>query len=397
MHTDALIDQLAESAEPVRRLRPPWVRAILWLAVGIPPLLLIALLDGIVVDVKTLSGDGRMVIELAAILGTAATAAICAFAATIPGASRKWFFLPVVPLAIWLANVGEACVSDWMRLRLASLTLRFDGSCFLPMVLMGLVPTVAMLIMLRRGVPLMPRVTLLFGALGIAALTNFGLRLIHVPDVSFMALIWTFGVVALLSVMAAGRGRPLVGWRRLIPQREQHRRSRLALEDHALVMNGQTREHANVLQAATSPATLWPAGGSEARWLRRSTALYSRAMRTRRLFLSVLLLLAFVLGAGQCAPQSVAAGQAGQAHDAMQVAMSATDGSTSGKCNECGGSDHAKPACLPLCTSVQAMLPEGTAAPAEIAVAAPIAAAGQHVSGWATPPDPYPPKLSLLS
>lgn len=217
MDTDVLIDGLATGLEPVRRLRPPWVRATRWLACGIPPLLIVALFDGIAIELSILAANPRMAVELAAIVATAAAAAMCAFAATIPGASRGWFLLPMIPLAVWLASVGEACAADWIRLGLAGLRLRFDGSCFLPMVMMSLIPIVTMLTMLRRGAPLIPRATLLLGTLAIAALTNLGLRLIHIPDVSFMALIWSFAVVALLSAVAMGRGRRLLGWRAMSP------------------------------------------------------------------------------------------------------------------------------------------------------------------------------------
>jgi hypothetical protein len=89
MDTESLIDRLTEHLGPVRRLKPSWVRATKWLALGIAPLLISALVDGVVVNATTLFGDRRMIIELAATLGTAATAAICAFSSTIPGASRK--------------------------------------------------------------------------------------------------------------------------------------------------------------------------------------------------------------------------------------------------------------------------------------------------------------------
>lgn len=216
MDTDALIDRLADSAEPVRRLRPAWIRAAMWLALGLPPVVIVVLLDGLAVDLQTLFADQRMLIEEAAILATAATAAVAALASTVPGAGRKWFLLPAVPLAIWLFSLGEACVSDWYRLGPSSLRLRFDGPCFLPMVLMGIVPTVAMLVMLRRGVPLAPRTSLVFGTLAVAALATFGLRLIHVPDVSLMVLLWNFGLLAIFLLLTGRIGTRPAGWGRVV-------------------------------------------------------------------------------------------------------------------------------------------------------------------------------------
>ena len=212
MNTDALIDRLAESATPVQRLKPAWIRAAGWLALGVPPLLAIAFIDGIRTYPRDFIGDGGRLIEVAAILATAATAAIAALAATVPGASRKWLLLPLLPLAIWLANIGKACFADWLRFGAGGLLLRVDGPCFPAMVAMSIVPTAAMLIMLRRGAPIHPRSTLALAALAIAALTNLGLRLIHGPDISITALVWSFATVAIIAIIAERRGAQVIGW-----------------------------------------------------------------------------------------------------------------------------------------------------------------------------------------
>jgi hypothetical protein len=218
MDTEILISRLAESAEPVRRLRPPWIRAVLWLALGLPPVLAVVLLDGLAVDLPTLFADRRMLIEEAAIFATAVTAAVAALASTIPGAGRKWFLAPTVPLAVWLFSLGETCVSDWQRLGLSSLHLRFDGPCFLPMVLMGVIPTAAMLVMLRRGVPLAPRASLVFGTLAVAALATFGLRLVHIPDVSVMVLVWNFSLLAIFLLLTSRVRSPALDLRHVTKQ-----------------------------------------------------------------------------------------------------------------------------------------------------------------------------------
>jgi hypothetical protein len=73
-------------------------------------------------------------------------------------------------------------------------------------------PAVVMVIMLRRGAPLLPHMTMALGALAAAALGNFGLRLFHPQDASLMVLFWQFGSVALMSVMAGLIGRKLIDW-----------------------------------------------------------------------------------------------------------------------------------------------------------------------------------------
>ena len=158
-------------------------------------------------------GDPRMAVEEAATLATAIFAALAAFQSTVPGASRRWFWVPVATLAVWLAAVGTGCVDDYIHLGMDGLTVRFDGDCMLPTVLIGIAPAVLIVAMLRRGAPLMPRLTLMLAGLAVAALANFGLVLFHVGDVSIMVLVWHFGFVVALSAVAGWLGPVMLGWR----------------------------------------------------------------------------------------------------------------------------------------------------------------------------------------
>lgn len=216
MDTDRLIAELAGNAEPVQRLRPPWMRTALWLALAIPPLVVVVTVHGLDVDLAAALADRRFVIEQIATLATALTAAVAAFASTVPGCNRKWYWLPVIPLAVWFATVGAGCIEDWRALGPAGLRLRLDTGCLLPMVLIGVVPAVAMVTMLRRGAPLSPRVTLILAALATAGIVNFALRLFHFGDVSVMVLVWHLGLVAALSIGAGLLAPRFLGWGRLL-------------------------------------------------------------------------------------------------------------------------------------------------------------------------------------
>jgi hypothetical protein len=216
MNTDRLIAELVGRAEAVRRLHPPWIRTAIWLALAIPPLVLVIAVHGFEVDLRTALADRRFVIEQVATLATALTAAVAALTSTVPGANRRWLWLPAVPLAIWLAMVGAGCVADWRILGPAALRLRWDGACFFPMVLIGIVPAMAMVTMLRHGAPLSPRLSLILAALATAAIVNFALRFFHLGDVSVMVMVWHLGLVALLSIGAGLLGPRFLGWGRLL-------------------------------------------------------------------------------------------------------------------------------------------------------------------------------------
>jgi tetrahydromethanopterin S-methyltransferase subunit C len=76
-----------------------------------------------------------------------------------------------------------------------------------------------MVVMLRRGAPLAPRVTIALGALAVAAVGNFGLRLFHLGDASIMVLFWHFGTITLLSAFAACLGPQVLYWNHVMANR----------------------------------------------------------------------------------------------------------------------------------------------------------------------------------
>jgi hypothetical protein len=214
--TEKLIRNLAASAEPVRPLPRPWLRTAGWLALSIPYIALVVLVVSPRDDLAAKLTDMQFVIEQAAALATGVTAAVAAFAMTVPGYSRKWLLLPLPPLAVWLGSLGLGCLQDWLRFGLDGLSLQPDWFCFPAIVLVGAVPAIAMAVMLRRGAPLMPHMTAALGGLAAAGLGNFGLRLFHAQDASIMVLVWQVGTVVILAALAGWAGHYLLNWRSLI-------------------------------------------------------------------------------------------------------------------------------------------------------------------------------------
>jgi hypothetical protein len=167
-------------------------------------------------DLMIKIGEARYLSEQFAALATGIAAAIAAFASTIPGYSRKVLLLPILPLAAWLSVLGQGCVSTWIQLGPDGLTLQPDWFCFPAIVLVGAIPAIAMVAMLRRGAPLMPCTTVALGGLAAAGLGNFGLRLFHPQDASLMVLVWQFGSVFILAALAGCLGRYVLNWRSII-------------------------------------------------------------------------------------------------------------------------------------------------------------------------------------
>jgi hypothetical protein len=213
MDIDQFIQQLAERAQPVTRLLAPWRRTVLWLAAS--------LLYVSIVITAYLWADGglrasiepRLVLELAAILATAVAAAIAAFSSVVPGRDRRFLLLPLIPLSLWLATLGHGCFHDWRVLGNAGLQVRTDWGCALPALVVSVLPAGTMLLMLRRGVPLLPAVTVALGVLATGAIANFGLRIFHAGDLSIQILVWHAGAAVLASLIASLAGPRLLPWR----------------------------------------------------------------------------------------------------------------------------------------------------------------------------------------
>ena len=212
MRTEELILQIAGHAEPTRRLAPPWQRATIWLVIS-------ALSAAVVVYFQSVGFnhwqmDARFTIEQIATLATVVTAAIAAFWSVVPGYDRRILILPLAPLAVWIATLGEGCVQDWLRIGAAGLTVSWDYDCLPIAAMIGIAPAILIVAMLRRGAPLVPNVTLVLAALAVAALSNFATRMHHYGDISIMILVWHVGSVFVVAFIASLLGRHVLKWPR---------------------------------------------------------------------------------------------------------------------------------------------------------------------------------------
>lgn len=215
MDTDKLIASLTEKADPVRRLPSPWIRTALWFAIAIPYVAVIVMMMVPRDDLALKFTDLRFLLEQIAALCTAIGAAVAAFQSIIPGYNRRFLLLPLVPLSIWLASLGQGCVETWWRGD-ALLSFTSDFLCIPTIALVGTLPAVAMALMLRKGAPLWPHTSAALGGLAAAGLGNFGLRLFHNQDASLMVLVWQMGTVFMLTIICGWAGRLFLDWRPVI-------------------------------------------------------------------------------------------------------------------------------------------------------------------------------------
>lgn len=209
METDELIRCLARHARPIRSLPAPWWRAVEWLSIALPSVALVVALQGPRDDLAEKLADIRFLTEQAAALASASTAAAAAFTMVIPGQTRRLAFLPLVPIAGWLGSLGQRALDTWLGNDVA-FKLAVDWASVPGIIAAGAVPGLAMIMMLRRGLPLAPHLTMLLGAFASTAVGYVGLRLFHPQDTGLIVLVWQFGSVMLLSMLAAWGGRRIL-------------------------------------------------------------------------------------------------------------------------------------------------------------------------------------------
>lgn len=200
--TEQLISTLGQGLAPVRPLRPPVLRAILWLGAA-------ALLAGFAIlrfanlgVFAARNAEPRMALECAATLLTAITAVVAAFHLSLPDRTSLWRYAPLPPLALWIATSGLGCLQTGIGLGPPGARLGESTNCFMFIVVVS-VPAAALLYaVLRRARPLEPLPVALTAALGVAALAAFVLQFFHPFDTTGIDLALHLAAVAVVVGLA---------------------------------------------------------------------------------------------------------------------------------------------------------------------------------------------------
>jgi hypothetical protein len=209
--TDDLIDNLVERAAPVRRLRPPLVRAALWLAFAGLLVAAIAAIAGMRPDFMAHLHQPAFAVTIGAALATGILAAVTAFTVSIPGRSRWWLALPLPPLVVWMSTIGYGCFAGWVRLG-PDFSPGEELRCAAILVLTSVPLAVALAAMLRYAAMLRPGAVALSGSLAIAAIVAAALPMFHDHDATAMILVWNLGTAGLITGLAGLLSGRLSGW-----------------------------------------------------------------------------------------------------------------------------------------------------------------------------------------
>lgn len=211
--TDDVIRSLAGQAVPVRPLSSPLLRTLAWLAFAAMVILAVTLFQGLRADLLPAITAPWGAIELAASLATGVSAAYAAFQVSVPGRSRRWTWLPIPFLLLWLGGLGMGCLADAARLGAAAFDMRAAvGECARAIALTSLPLLAGMLLMLRHASAAGAAPSAWLAMLSAAALSAVGVTLIHPGETAWMVLVFHLGAVLVLSLGCLAINRPLFAW-----------------------------------------------------------------------------------------------------------------------------------------------------------------------------------------
>jgi hypothetical protein len=126
---------------------------------------------------------------------------------SLPDRSRLWLLLPLPALLLWFSNIGYQCLTQWVAVDPARMTLGETARCFATLVLTSLPLSLVMVLMLRYAASFRPTAVAVVGSLSVAALTATALSLFHVLDASVLIIMWNIGIAVVIVAIGGGISR----------------------------------------------------------------------------------------------------------------------------------------------------------------------------------------------
>lgn len=208
--TEALIDELAAEARPVKPLAHPVVRAggilVFFLAAGAA--LVWAFGDPDAPAAHHARAGDLVALEMAAMTATGVLAVIGAFFLAVPGYSRRWLLAPLPAFLLWVGLAGLGCWRDFARFGATAWEGGHGLDCMTFILAGGVLFGMPLLWRLSRSRPIDPLPVALLGGLGAAALSALLLVFFHPFAVTFADLaahLVAVGIVVAVAGLARRR------------------------------------------------------------------------------------------------------------------------------------------------------------------------------------------------
>lgn len=195
---EALIQELASDLRPVRRLAPPLLRALGWLAVVGALAVALACFADLGAMVRRLTAAPDMWLAVAGSTLTAILAAIAAFQTSLPDRKPAWALLPVPGLLLWVGASSLGCLRSWLLPGTHPADLVEARACLVFILGVSVPLSILLVVMLRRGYSLRPNLTAATGGLAAAAAAATLLNFFHPFDAAATDLVVHTGAVVLV-------------------------------------------------------------------------------------------------------------------------------------------------------------------------------------------------------
>ena len=195
---ERLISDLAAGLTPVRRLRPPLVRALGWLAVVAATAVVLAMIADLPALERRLSATPDMWLAVAGSAATAILSAVAAFQLSLPDARRALALLPLPAALLWIGASGVGCLRAWLVPGTHVADMGETRDCLVFIIGLSVPLSALLIVMLRRACPLQPALTAAIAGLAAAAAAATLLNFFHPFDAAATDLAVHAGAVALV-------------------------------------------------------------------------------------------------------------------------------------------------------------------------------------------------------
>jgi hypothetical protein len=195
---DGLVQSLSADLVPVKRLRPPAQRAVLWLGAMVAAAAVLTPFSDLVAMMGRLMAALDLRLAVIGSILTAALAAVAAFELSLPDRSPKWALLPVPAALLWVGASGLGCLRAWFVPGTHDASLAEAETCLFFILGLSIPLSVLLLAMLRQAHSLWPNLTGAMGGLAVAGASATVLNLFHPYDAAATDLIVHVGAVAIV-------------------------------------------------------------------------------------------------------------------------------------------------------------------------------------------------------
>ncbi|MFZ0238040.1 MAG: NrsF family protein [Xanthobacteraceae bacterium] len=206
--SDRLVQALSADLAPVHRLAPPILRALTWLAIVAAAALALAMVADVGAMTRRLMAAPDLWLAAMGSVLTAVLAALAAFELSLPDRKVAWALLPLPALLLWIGASGMGCLRTWSVAETSPMPPDQVGHCLIFILGFSLPLSLLLIVMLRRGFSLRPKLTAVIGGLACASAAATLLNFVHPYDAAATDLAvhgLAVTIVILANILFGGR------------------------------------------------------------------------------------------------------------------------------------------------------------------------------------------------